>query len=365
MSSLAGVVPGIIDTHIHQWDPFTTPREASRLAPLYRRSPRVLGAAFPLLVDKGGRDLVLTPEHVAKPYLPDTYAADVAGAVAEVGVRVDAAVHVEADWHGDPVDETTWLESLPFGTEGRPRLAAIVAHADPRQPRFAETLDRHREASDRFRGIRCMATWHDDPKVKRWADRPGLLSDPTFRVGFEALAARGLTFDAYVYSHQLGELAVLAGEHPEVTIVLDHYGPPVGWLGPMGRSTGRDVTEQADLLERWREGIDAVAAHPNVVAKHSGLAFPMLGIKEVGIGRRRLAETIAPLVEHTQDAFGPERVMFGSNFPMDKAVTGYGTVVGALVDLLAPRGEDVLRKAFRENAERVYALGSSRTGNPG
>jgi len=357
MATLAHVVPAIIDTHIHQWDPFTTPREASRLAPLFRRSPRLLGALAPVLLDKGVRDLILTPEHVAQPYLPETLRDDVTGAVESVGVRVESVIHVEADWQSDdPAEETAWVEALPFGVDGRPGLAAIVGHADPRKPGLAALLDRHQTASTRFRGIRCMATWHDDPKVKRWADGPGLLTSRPFLRGFAAIAERGFTFDAYVYSQQLGDVAALAREYPDTTIVLDHYGPPVGWLGPMGRFTGRGAVEQQDLLARWRDGITRLAEQPNVVAKHSGLAFPMLGIKEVGITRERLAETIAPLVDHTTDAFGEDRVLFGSNFPMDKAVTGYGTIVGALADVLAPRGEQVLRKVFRDNAQRVYSL---------
>lgn len=357
MATLAGIVPAIIDTHVHQWDPFTTPREASRLAPLHRRSPRLLGALFPLLVDKGARDLVLTPEHVATPYLPETLRDDVTGTVETVGVRVESVVHVEADWQsGDPAEETTWLETLPFEVDGRPALAAIVGHADPRKPDIAAVLDRHLAASSRFRGIRCMATWHDDAKVKRWADGPGLLRSRHFLKSFSAVAERGLTFDAYVYSHQLDDVAALAREYPDTTIVLDHYGPPVGWLGPMGRSTGRAESERMELLARWREGISRLAEQSNVVAKHSGLAFPMLGLKERDLTRAQLAELVAPLVDHTTDAFGEDRVLFGSNFPMDKAITSYGAIVGALTDLLAPRGEQVLRKVFGENAQRVYSL---------
>lgn len=354
MTSLAGILPGILDAHVHQWDPFTTPREASRLAPLYRRAPRLVTRALPLLLTRDKRELVLTPEHAAQPYLPATYAADVAGVVDAVGVPVEGLVHVEADWKSaDPAEETAWVEALPFGEQA---LVAIVGHADPRRPDIGAVLDRHAAASPRFRGIRCMATWHDDPQVMRWADGPGILRDRTFLRGFAAVAGRGLTFDAYAYSHQLDDVAVLAGEYPETTIVLDHYAPPVGWLGPMGRFTGRTGSERAGLLAAWRDRLSALASYPNVVAKHSGLAFPMLGLRERGIDRPALAERVGPLVTHTQDAFGPDRVLFGSNFPMDKANASYPTLVGALADLLAPYGEDALRKAFRENARRVYAV---------
>ena len=356
-ATLAGVVPGIIDAHVHQWDPFTTPREATPLAKLYHAAPGLFTRLFPVLVPQANRDLVRVPDHVARPYLPDSLAADVAPVPEAVGVPVESVVHVEADWQSpDPSEETAWVDGLPLGQQNRPRLAAIVAHADPRDERIGEVLDAHARASRRLRGIRCMATWHPDRKVKRWAEREGLLRSREFLDGFGAVAERGLTFDAYVYSTQLDDVAVLAGEYPETTIVLDHYAPPVGWLGPMGSSLGRTQQDRDGCLARWCDDIAVVAACPNVVAKHSGLAFPMLGMPTAPLSRAQLAEAVGPLVEHTTDVFGPDRLMFGSNFPMDKAITDYVTIVGALVDLLAPRGDDLLAKVFRGNAERIYQL---------
>ena len=354
---LAGVVPGIIDSHIHQWDPFTTPREASRLAPLYRRAPKVLDRLFPVLVAKGARDMVLSPQHVASPYLPDTYAADVTGVQEAVGAPVEAIVHVEAGWHSDdPSEETAWVASLPFGKDGAPRLGGIVAHADPRRDGFAGTLDAHARASERFAGIRCMAAWHEDKKVMQWGDREGILRSSEFLEGFAPVAERRLTFDAYVYSTQLPDVAVLAAEYPETTIVLDHYAPPVGWLGPMGRSLGRTDAERSEVFARWKDDIAALAEHRNVVAKHSGIGFPMTGLKQVGIGRDELARTVAPMVDHATDVFGEDRLLFGSNFPMDKANVDYPVLVGAMVDILAPRGDALLRKVFRDNAARIYGV---------
>ncbi|GAA3802513.1 amidohydrolase family protein [Nocardioides panacisoli] len=355
--SLSGIVPSIIDAHIHQWDPFTTPREASRLAPLYDRAPRLMDRLLPVVLDRGTRELILTARHAARPYLPADYAADVAGTVAAVGVPVEAAIHIQCGWHeGSPVGETEWLETLPFGRDGNPRLAAIVAEADPREPGFADLLDAHAAASGRFRGVRFMTTWHPDKGVKNWIDEDGVMKSSAFLRGFAALAERGLTFDSYVYSHQLGEVVTLAKEYPDTTIVLDHYGPPVGVMGPMGRSTARTPSDRAALLDRWRDAIAEVAACPNVVAKHSGIAFPSLGHREPGLSREQLAEKVRPLVDHTTDVFGEDRLVFGSNYPMDKSITTYPAIVGALVDLLAPRGPDLLRKVFRDNAIATYRL---------
>lgn len=355
-ATLAGVVPALVDGHIHQWDPFTTPREASKLAPVYRRAPALFERLMPVLVSRDKRDLVRTAAHVARPYLPSTYAADAAGVAAAVGVPVESVVHVQASWLGDPVDETRWVHALPFGQDGAPALGAVIAEADPRAPQVGEVLDRHAEASDRLRGIRFMGAWHPDPKVMRFAHDEGLLRSAAFLRGFAAIAERGLTFDAFVYSHQLDDVATLAGEYPETTIVLDHYAPPVGWLGPMGRTTGRTHQDRDRILAEWREGIARVAAHGNVVAKHSGLAFPMLGMPTERWSRQQVVEALAPLVVPTTELFGAERLVFGSNFPMDKSIASLPDVVGALLDLLSPYGEDVLRGSFRDNARRVYRI---------
>lgn len=356
-SSLAGVVTGIIDAHIHQWDPFTTPREASRLAPVYARVPRLTELLLPLLAPRADRELVITPRHVGTAYLPASYTADAAGTVAAIGVPVEAVIHVEASWHGpDAVDETRWLETLPFGENRAPRLAGIIANADPRDPDIRRVLDAHCSASTLVKGIRRTAAWHADPAVKNFVDSDGVLESPEFLRGFTAVAERGMTFDAWVYAGQLSQVARLASEYPETTIVLDHFATPVGLFGPMGKRTGRDERSRTDLLHRWRDDIAAVAAHPNVVAKQSGFAFPPLGNRRVGIGRADLAELAAPLIEHTADVFGPDRQLFGSNFPMDKSLADHATVVGALHDVLAPRGPELLAKVFRENAISVYGL---------
>lgn len=360
MSTLSGVVPAIIDTHIHQWDPFTTPRTASPLAPIYRVAPRLVTALMPVLLSKGDRDMIRTPENAARPYLPADYSADVAAVHGAVGVTVDSVVHVQADWKTkEPLghaDETAWLETLPWGQDGNPQLAAIVGHADPLEPHFADLLDAHAAVSARFRGVRAIGAWHPDKGVTRYTAPDGLFRSPEFLKGFAALADRDLTFDAYIYSHQIADVGVLATEYPDTTIVLDHFAPPVGWLGPMGKHTGRSDAERAALFARWRDDIEALATHPNVVAKLSGLAFPMLGMPTVRWSRGDVSAAVAPLVEHTSGVFGSDRLMWGSNFPMDRAISDYPSVVGALVDLLTPRGAELLHKVFRENAQRIYSL---------
>jgi predicted TIM-barrel fold metal-dependent hydrolase len=268
-------------------------------------------------------------------------------------------MHVQAGWHAKgplaPVGETTWVAGLPFGRDGAPQLRGIIGEADPRDANIGTVLDAHAAVTPLFRGIRFMAAWHPDKHVRGFFEEPGLYRSPSFLKGFAAVADRKLTFDAWLFSHQLDDLAVLAKEYPETTIVLDHYGSPVGWAGPQG-GEGKTPAERKAIDEQWREAISRLSEFPNVVAKHSGLAFPPLGLPNVTHTRAQLAEIVAPLVDHTTDAFGSDRLMFGSNYPMDKVLAPYEAVVGALLDVLAPRGEGVLRKVFRENAVRFYGL---------
>ncbi|HET7736562.1 MAG TPA: amidohydrolase family protein [Nocardioidaceae bacterium] len=354
-ASLSGVVPGIIDTHIHQWDPFANPTPTSSVAKLNRMAPWLVDLLWKSVIPREVKEFLRTKDNVLHRYLPETYAAD----IGPVEVPVEGVVHVQADWRGKgpmgPVGETRWLETLPFGQGGLPKLMGIVGAADPREPHFAALLDAHQEASPVFRGIRCMGAWHADKHVHKYGDVAGLFRQPEFLGGFAALAERDLTFDAYVYSHQLDDVTLLAQEYPDTTIVLDHYAPLVGWGGPMG-SQGATAAERAALFDQWHDAISRLAERPNVVAKHSGLAFPMNGFPTTTYTRSMVADVAGPLVEHTTDVFGPDRLMFGSNFPMDKALAPYDAVVGALTDLLAPRGEELLRKVFRENALRIYSL---------
>ena len=355
-TNLLGIVSGIIDAHLHQWDPLVTPRETSIAARLYRLAPKIMERMAPYLIDKGSMEFMVTPKYLLQPYLPSHFRKDTDETINAVGVPVDGFVHVEAGWHSnDPTEETQWLESLALKQIDTPNMLAIVAHADPCAADFPQVLDAHKQTSNRFKGIRYLTSWHKDKKVKRWTPQEGIMTSPKFLNGFEALASRNLTFDAYVYSSQLQDVFTLAKAYPETCIVLNHYASPVGSLGPMGSGTGKTKAQRKSIFDQWRDDIALLAECKNVVSKQS--IFPaMLGIKQQGIGRDQLAELVAPMVEHSARAFGPERMMFGGNYPVDKSVVAYGAAVGALADILAQYGDSMLSSVFRETAVKVYGL---------
>ena len=123
----------------------------------------------------------------------------------------------------------------------------------------------------RFRGIRHSSAWDADPDVAgMYAKRPkGLLLDPTFRKGFACLAPLNLSFDAWLFHPQIGELTDLARAFPDTKIVLDHCGGPVG----VGRFAGR----RDEMFPVWKASIQEIAKCDNVVVKLGGLAMCLLG----------------------------------------------------------------------------------------
>lgn len=348
---------GLVDPHIHQWDPRTTPRLVSPAVRLFGFSPRLLEAISKVAFPRPALDFVGVTDYVRSSFLPADYAKDARG------LGIEVVGHVQAGWQDHSAlgaaAETRWVASLPFDGHGL-SLGAIVGEGDPTAKSFVRLLDAHREGSPRFRGIRKMASRHPDPGVYDWETRDGLYQEPAFLRGFEELAARGLTFDAWVYSHQLVDLAALAQRFPESPIVLDHLGTPAGVFGPVGRRTGASAGEREAILAAWKDGLARVASNRNVYAKLSGLLMPVLGHDEHRRGVRPSADVIRdrirPLVDHALDVFGPERCMWASNFPMDKAVADLSAIVEAYAAIVAERGEPALRAVFRENALRFYRM---------
>ena len=346
----------IVDPHIHQWDPQTTPRPTSFLARALKR--------FPDLYLKIGRKLVAgpilgfvgKPDGVLLPYMPQNHAADCAA------FPVDTVVHVEAGWLGfkklAAADETRWIDGLDFPAYGK-RVGAIVGHADFHKPHAGEQLAAHERASTKFRGIRQMAAAHPDRSIFAWSRVPNLYANAEFLRGFELLEQKKLRFDAFVYSNQLGDVAALAQRFPNVPIVLDHVGTPVAAAGQVG-NVGKTEDERMRIVGEWRDALARVAEHKNVHVKLSGLAMPILGF---GFHRRpsppsveELTEALGPFLRHAIDVFGVERGFFASNFPMDRVSAPWDRLFSAYLAIAKERGPAAPRALLRDNALRFYGI---------
>lgn len=343
----------LVDPHFHHWDPVTTPRAASPIARLLHRWPRAYRKAADLLIPPAAKNFA--PDYsIIHPYLPADYAKDAAG------LRIDTVVHVEAAWQGrgqlGVVGETRWLDQLDFGGV---KLGAIVGHADLRSAQVDEVLAAHQGASARFRGIRQKAAHHAERAVLSFAKAPGLYRDRDFLRGFERLVARGLRFDAWCYSTQLGEVVELAARFPEASIVLDHVGTPVGVGGQVG-ATGASEQARARIFGAWRDDLARLAEHEHVHAKISGLAMPVLGFdfhrRASPPSSDELCAAFRPLVHHALDVFGAERSFFASNFPMDRPSVPMPTLFAAYLRLAREHRSSAPRALFRDNALRFYGI---------
>ena len=244
------------------------------------------------------------------------------------------------------------------GSYGDTRAAAgIVGFADLcLGSAVREVLEAHIDAAcGRFRGIRHAAGWHASEQIRNSHSNPieHLLLDSNFRAGFAQLAPLGLSFDAWLFHPQIAELTDLARAFPDTTIVLDHFGGPLG-IGPYA---GQAVAVYAD----WQRDIDALARCPNVVAKLGGIHMPINGFgwhkREPKPTSMQLAEATARYHLHTIERFGPGRCMFESNFPVDKVSCSYLVLWNSFKRLVADYSPADKAALFHDTAARVYRLG--------
>jgi predicted TIM-barrel fold metal-dependent hydrolase len=206
----------------------------------------------------------------------------------------------------------------------------------------------------RFRGIRHSSAWDAEPDVAgMYATRPkGLLLDPTFRKGFACLAPLNLSFDAWLFHPQIGELADLARTFPDTKIVLDHCG------GPIGR--GRFAGKREETFAVWKASIQDIAKCPNVAVKLGGLAMCLLGydfhLRPKPPSSEEAAAAWRPYIETCIEAFGPNRAMFESNFPPDKGQCSYQVIFNAFKRIAAPYSEAEKTALFSKTATDFYRL---------
>ena len=347
----------IIDPHIHQWDPYNTPHAAAFAVKLLGKRPFLLDKMVRLVKAKDLIETVGLTEHITRPYLPQDYKHDLGSYSAE------QVVHIEASWANAKgkgvVGETEFIESLPFGTD-TVQLGGIVATADPSDSNFNKILKLHQNASTRLRGIRRMGAYHEDKGVHSWTDNPSLYTDKKFLKGFEQLAQHNLSFDAWVYSHQITDVIALAKKFPETSIVLDHFGTPAGLFGKVGENTGLSKTARENIFYQWQENIAELSSFPNVYTKMSGLFMPVLGHqfykKKQLANKQQIIDLVAPLILHALESFGTYRVMFASNFPMDRVNTSLVNIIDAFSDIVHQYDENALEKVFHHNAKQFYRL---------
>jgi predicted TIM-barrel fold metal-dependent hydrolase len=330
----------IVDPHHHLWDRRFVPQPAAGATDF----ERVIGLSPLYLLDQLNADAKAGHNVVATVFL-------------ECGAfyRADGPAEYRC------VGETEFVNGVAAmsasGLYGKARACAgIVGHADlTLGAAVRPVLEAHRSAAPaRFRGIRHSPAWDADPAVLGMLQRnpPGLLAEPTFRAGLAELAAMGLSYDCWLLAPQLPELIAMARAVPDLTIICDHLATPLGTASYAGR---RD----ADFAE-WAGNIEALAGCPNVVMKVGGLAMPFGGFPSFMAEPMATAEALAdewrPWIETAIAAFGADRCMFESNFPVDRCTCDYATLWNAFKLVSAAASEDEKTALFSGTAARVYRL---------
>ena len=297
---------------------------------------------------------------------PDTYLLSELQEDLSTGHNVVATVAVECGYHyreNGPeelktVGETEFLENMAQQAASDSAIetrvaAAIVGFADlSLGDKVAPVLEAHAAASrSRFRGIRHSTTWDGSGALRNEA-RQGLLGDDEFCRGFAWLDRLGLSFDAWVYHPQLNEVAELARAFPDVTIVLNHIGAPLG-VGPY-------AGKKSEVFQLWSQGIATVAAYPNIFIKLGGVGSARSGYdwheRPVKPSSEELAQELRPYFEWCIEKCGVERCMFESNFPVEKRANSYVAVWNAFKKIAQNYSVSERAALFRDTAARVYRI---------
>jgi L-fuconolactonase len=297
-------------------------------------------------------------------YLLDELLADINtghNIIATVFVQCRAMYRASGPVEMRPVGETEFVNGVAAmgasGIYGRTKICAgIVGHADlglgSRVEPVLEALVR--AGGDRFRGIRHITAWDADESLKNpaYTPPPGQLGDKTFREGFAVLGRLGLSFDAWLYHPQIGELAALARAFPDTRIVLDHVGGPLA-IGPY-------AGKRQELFAGWKASIQDLAACPNAYVKLGGLGMRINGYdfheKTDPPSSETLAEAWRPYIETCIAAFGASRCMFESNFPVDKGSYSYPVFWNACKLLAKGASKTEKAELFAGAAARFYRL---------
>ncbi len=243
---------------------------------------------------------------------------------ATVGYEVTDFIFVEVDAAaGKNISEIDWLTAY---ARNEPRFKGMVASFPLEQGAACEADIAAYAAKPLARGVRRLIQSH--------VDKPGWCLQPDFIKGVQLLSKYGLSFDLCIYHQQMGDAIELAERCPKVNIVLDHIGKP-------GIAAG--------YREPWRTQMAKLARLPNVSCKISGV------VTEADHSTWAV-EQVVPYVREVIDAFGFERVMFGSDWPVVNLAASFGEWIKIADSVVSTASAGEQAKFWRENARQFYRI---------
>lgn len=292
----------IIDTHQHLWDlsKFTLPWVNG--APAINRS-----------------------------YLQSDYAE------ATAGLHVVKAVYMEVDVEpSQQVDEALYIIDQCQRSD-TPTVGAVIS-GRPASTDFAAYIGQFK-GSPYIKGVRQVLHGPETPA--------GYCLQPTFVKSIQLLGELGFSFDLCLRPGELSDAVKLVAQCPGTRFVVDHCGNADAYI--VADINVPSSEPAPHTRQQWMDDMQALANHPNVICKISGIIARMLP-------GQWSAATLAPTVNHCLDAFGPDRVVFGGDWPVCTLGASYREWATALREIIAVRSETEQRKLLHDNAERFYAL---------
>ncbi|MFM8530632.1 MAG: amidohydrolase family protein [Ilumatobacteraceae bacterium] len=299
----------------------------------------------------------LWPAGQGLPYQRDDLHRDVASGhhvIKTVFMECGSAYDRDAPEHLRSLGETRYIAEQAT-SDPEPLMRGIVGSVDLRRDDVDALLDRHIDAAQRmFRGVRDALSRAEHPDAMMIPGRAprDLYLDPSFRRGVARLGERGLTYDSWHYHHQNREFLELARATPGTTMVLDHFGTPIG-VGPY-------ASQREEIFAQWKVDIADIAALPNTVAKIGGLAMPDNGFGWNTADRPPTSDEFLAQQSryylHAIECFGPDRCMFESNFPVDRLSLSYRVLWNAYKKMTVGFSTSERAALFSGTASRVYKV---------
>jgi len=300
----------IIDAHHHLWSP---EKDTADIGYVWLKN---MGAMKPFG----------DPTAIQRDYLPKEFAAE------SKNHELIASVHLQADGAiPDPVKESQWLEYL---STTKPKLpSAHIGFVDLSAEDAEATLERY-HALPGFRGVRQILSRLDDRPDLSFATEH-FLRNPRWRQQYRLLAAQNLSFDLQLYPEQMMEAAAFFSQHPDIPVIIDHAGSP--------------YDQSLKGLVSLKYGLQALANLPHCHIKLCGFGM---------FDPDWSADSINPVFEIILKTFGPKRMLFGSNYPVDKLMKSYDYIVDQLISCCNRHGlkDKTQERIFFSNARDFYRL---------
>ncbi len=258
-----------------------------------------------------------------------------------------------------PVGETRFVVEVAEEAKqdvSKAQIEGIVGHADMMLGESTrEVLEAHlEEGQGRFKGIRHGASWDESDEIRNSHSNPiqHIYLDDKFQKGVEQLDALNLTLDAWNYHKQISELTELAQCFPNLKIVQNHFGGPLG-IGPYSN-------RREEVFSEWQESIAELAERDNVYIKIGGLAMPINGWgwhkRELPANSNEFVESHGRYYLHAIKCFGAERCMFESNFPVDKRSISYPVLWNGFKKVVEDFSTEEKEYLFYKTAAEFYSL---------